>query len=572
MRQNGQTVLVIGRNSFSPRETTIKRMQIADTVTWVRGRHTFKAGVDVNHDKILNFFPGNFGGVLPLQHRGQLQPRRAQRLRRALRAGVPRPRAPPVPETHPDITEYAAFVQDEWKPRANLTLSLGLRYDLQSFAQPQVRNPDPQLAAAGIDTSFLATDKNNFAPRLGRGLERRTRRPCVRAGYGLFYGRTPSIMVGTAHSNNGINVQTITLTGQPGAGDLVYPRVLATIPTGAAAARPEHLRLRPRLREPRGAPGQRGDRARAARRPGGRRRATFRGRTEPAAVARLQRRAPRCRPRSRSRAAAVGDHRPVPDRAALHELRPHHPLREHRGVELQRPHPRDPASASAARLQASLAYTLGKVEDTKPDADRGRARAARRRRQARRPTRPTSTPTTRAGRQRPAPPRGLQRRTGTWATAKDAGGLTRGAARRLVAELDRQRRHRPAVLASSSPTTSTATATPATTSCPAAATPSGCPRPTCVDLRLARRIAHRLAGEPGADRGGLQPAEQHEHLRPAQHVLQLHGGVLVPQANFGEDLPPPPRGRRHPADRAAGAEGHVLERVIARRARDMDVA
>jgi hypothetical protein len=35
----------------------------------------------------------------------------------------------------------------------------------------------------------------------------------VRGGYGLFYGVTPSIMVGTAHSNNGVNVQTITFTG-----------------------------------------------------------------------------------------------------------------------------------------------------------------------------------------------------------------------------------------------------------------------------------------------------------------------------------------------------------------------
>src|SRR2546426_7935183 len=30
-----------------------------------------------------------------------------------------------------------------------------------------VRNPDPQLAAAGIDTSVLSTDTNNWGPRLG---------------------------------------------------------------------------------------------------------------------------------------------------------------------------------------------------------------------------------------------------------------------------------------------------------------------------------------------------------------------------------------------------------------------
>src|SRR4029079_18162461 len=51
----------------------------------------------------------------------------------------------------------------------------------------------------------------------------------VRGGYGIFYGRTPSIMVGTAHSNNGINVQTVTFTGA-----LVpqYPTILKDLPTG----------------------------------------------------------------------------------------------------------------------------------------------------------------------------------------------------------------------------------------------------------------------------------------------------------------------------------------------------
>src|SRR5207244_1489340 len=49
-------------NNFSPRETTIKRFQIADTATWIRGAHSLKVGADVNHDDIFNFFPGFFGG------------------------------------------------------------------------------------------------------------------------------------------------------------------------------------------------------------------------------------------------------------------------------------------------------------------------------------------------------------------------------------------------------------------------------------------------------------------------------------------------------------------------------
>ena len=80
-------------------------------------------------------------------------------------------------------------------------------------AAPPVRNPDPQLAAAGIDTSRLDADTNNSGPRLGLAWSPAGEQYVVRGGYGLFYGRTPSIMLGTAHSNNGINIVSLTFTG-----------------------------------------------------------------------------------------------------------------------------------------------------------------------------------------------------------------------------------------------------------------------------------------------------------------------------------------------------------------------
>ena len=233
VRQSGRTILTVGRNFFSPRETTIKRWQLADTLIRARGLHTWKAGFDVNNDEILNFFPGNFNGAYTFNsmasfNRG-IPDAAGERYVQAF-AGTGTSGA----TTHPDIFETAVFVQDEWDLRPNVKLSLGLRYDRQKFEQPQVRNPDPQLAAAGIDTSFLNTDNDNFAPRLGFAWTP-TDRLVVRAGYGLFYGRTPAIMVGTAHSNNGINVQTLTFTGSAAPR---YPFVFTSIPSGGTAAKP----------------------------------------------------------------------------------------------------------------------------------------------------------------------------------------------------------------------------------------------------------------------------------------------------------------------------------------------
>jgi hypothetical protein len=229
IRQSGRTLLTAGRNFFSPRETTIERLQIADTLTWLLGAHSFKAGLDYNQDDILNFFPGNFSGSYTFNSLAAWNTGKPDSYVQAF-AGP----GTTGPTTEPSFSEYSVFFQDEWKLRKNMSLSAGLRYDVQEFDQPQVRNPDAQLAAAGIDTSFLATDRNNVAPRLGFAWNP-SEKLVLRAGYGLFYGRTPAIMVGTAHSNNGINVQTITLTG---AAAPVYPTILTAPPTGAAAAKP----------------------------------------------------------------------------------------------------------------------------------------------------------------------------------------------------------------------------------------------------------------------------------------------------------------------------------------------
>ena len=229
IQQAGTTVLTIGRNSFSPRETTIKRWQVADTVTWVSGAHKVKSGFDFQFDDILNYFPGNFFGAYTFASLATFNLNQPSRYVQAF-AGA----GTTGPTTNPNINEYSAFVNDEWSVRHDVTINAGLRYDVQRFAQPQVRNPDPQLGAAGIDTSFLPTDKNNWGPRLGVAWSPTGRRYVVRGGYGLFYGRTPSIMVGTAHSNNGINVQTVTFTTNLPR----YPEVFSQLPSGAALPRP----------------------------------------------------------------------------------------------------------------------------------------------------------------------------------------------------------------------------------------------------------------------------------------------------------------------------------------------
>jgi outer membrane receptor protein involved in Fe transport len=247
INQGGTPILTIGENFFSPRETTIKRWQVADAAKYLFGNNTFKGGFDYQHDNIFNYFPGNFFGSYTFQsiasfNRGTPNGSGERYVQAFAGAGTT------GPITNPNLQDYSGFVQDEWRILPTLTLNAGLRYDFQKIQQPSVLNTDPQLLAAGLRTNSIPEDKNNFGPRLGIAWTPGTSgQTLVHAGYGIFYGRTTAIMIGTAHSNNGINVQTLTFTG---ATVPTYPNVFTTPPAGGSAAVPTIFVFDPQFSNP----------------------------------------------------------------------------------------------------------------------------------------------------------------------------------------------------------------------------------------------------------------------------------------------------------------------------------
>ncbi len=91
----------------------------------------------------------------------------------------------------------AAFVQDDWRPMSNLTVSVGLRYDLDTngnntgFTHALV--PEPR-----------ERDDDNFQPRLGLSWDVKNDGQFVaRAGWGLFVGRNLLVPSFTELQQNG---------------------------------------------------------------------------------------------------------------------------------------------------------------------------------------------------------------------------------------------------------------------------------------------------------------------------------------------------------------------------------
>ncbi len=227
--QTGGGFLQLGRNNFSPRETTIKRVQFIDNISYTRGAHSLKFGVDLNFDRIFNFFPGVFSGQYTFNSYALFASNTpasyTQNFGGAGTSGG---------TTNPNLSDYGFFGQDDWRVNHKLTLNFGLRYDYQKLADPSVNNPGAALAAVGLNTTTPVRDGNNFAPRFGfsYAIDEKT---VIRGGYGIFFGRTTGIMLGTAHSQNGIQVTGITLTCTLVPNPcLTYPAIFTTPPAAGA--------------------------------------------------------------------------------------------------------------------------------------------------------------------------------------------------------------------------------------------------------------------------------------------------------------------------------------------------
>jgi len=173
--------------------------QIADTLTWLKGRHTFKMGADLRWERLdvvqppspegLFTFSSLFTDLPGVANTGT--PLASFLLGQVQQFSIDVQRSPIRNRAH--IEEY--FVQDDWKLSDRFTVNAGVRYTL-NFPSTE---KDNQAAVFNLETEqleYLGRDghprsarqlhKLNFGPRAGI-VGRMTDHTALRTGYGLVW-------------------------------------------------------------------------------------------------------------------------------------------------------------------------------------------------------------------------------------------------------------------------------------------------------------------------------------------------------------------------------------------------
>ena len=162
----GQGITSVGLPAGFPQGRLFNNYQIQDTLSYTAGNHTFRFGADLNIQRASQAIPFNSRGVLTFAGGGGFNAfgNFVDQFSGRDQGGASIQFGSPV--IFPNAFYQNYFVEDSWRVKPNLTLSLGLRYE--NYGTPFNAISFPAFAGFDQPVETVARqqrDNNNFAPR-----------------------------------------------------------------------------------------------------------------------------------------------------------------------------------------------------------------------------------------------------------------------------------------------------------------------------------------------------------------------------------------------------------------------
>ena len=180
----------MGTRNFRPQFQAPELFQFLDSVSFVRGPHTMRAGFETRQknnlfqDLELTAARYTFGARFTGEALADLMVGYLQQFNANTQTNVEQLQK-----------AYAGYFQDDWKVNPSLTLNLGLRYEYTTpyYGKKPIQNInfDPgsgKLVYPNGDTDYLVNaDHSNIGPRIGAAWQIKPQKLVLRGGYGLFF-------------------------------------------------------------------------------------------------------------------------------------------------------------------------------------------------------------------------------------------------------------------------------------------------------------------------------------------------------------------------------------------------
>jgi hypothetical protein len=178
--------IALGKSSNLPQGDKANYLSFIDNFTYSIGSHNIKAGVSMIRLLDDAYFLGNKDGTFTFTTDLPYDP--------ANKATWPTQYTQNIGDwkDHELDQIYGSFIQDAWRLKANLTLNLGLRYDVETAWSHAnfMRVADASTNFAPVPQK-VKNDYNNIQPRIGFAWDpRNDGKTAIRGGYGLYYDQT----------------------------------------------------------------------------------------------------------------------------------------------------------------------------------------------------------------------------------------------------------------------------------------------------------------------------------------------------------------------------------------------